>query len=258
MLRRKTINTFALIALIVLALFSFYHTIPWWAFALVTLIWFLITLCGSFLIRWDYHFKSIHSNKNNIENDIAITFDDGPHPEFTPKILSLLENHNAKATFFCIGKHIEEHPALFKAIIKAGHTVGNHTYSHSKSFGFFNSQKVTQELQKTNNIVKELIGKQMRFYRPAFAVTNPSIEKAVKQLKLDTIGWSVRSLDTTPRNSSRVLKRITSKVAKGDIVLLHDTSDKTVVVLEQLLLFLKDRELRSVAVDQLLQLPAYE
>lgn len=192
-----------------------------------------------------------------MDNHIALTFDDGPHPEFTPKILGLLAEHKAKATFFCIGREIEKHPAIFKAIIDAGHTVGNHTYSHSKSFGFFNTEKVIQELQKTNAIVQELSGKQMNLYRPAFAVTNPSIEKAVKKLKLDSIGWNVRSLDTTPISNKMVLKRITSKVTKGDIVLLHDTSEKTVVVLERLLLFLKERELKSVTVDQLLQLPAY-
>lgn len=257
MLRRRTINTLTLITLVVLAIASFYYVIPFWIFVIVGLSWFLITLCGSFLIRWNYHYTSIHSNKNVSDNCIAITFDDGPHPEFTPQILKLLEKYGAQATFFCIGKNVEEHPALFRAVIAAGHTVGNHTYSHSKSFGFFSTERVVQELQKTNTIVQELIGKRMKLYRPAFAVTNPSIEKAVKQLQLDSIGWNVRSLDTTPRSSSSVLNRITSKVTKGDIVLLHDTSDKTVVVLEQLLLFLKERELKSVTVDRLLQLPAY-
>ena len=86
-----------------------------------------------------------------MDNHIALTCDAGPHPEFTPKILGLLAEHKAKATFFCIGREIEKHPAIFKAIIDAGHTVGNHTYSHSKSFGFFNTEKVIQELQKETN-----------------------------------------------------------------------------------------------------------
>jgi len=98
----------------------------------------------------------------------------------------------------------------------------------------------------------------MNLYRPAFAVTNPRIEKAIKALQLVSIGWNVRSLDTTPRSEAMILRRITSKIAKGDIVLLHDTSDKTVAVLEQLLLFLDKKNLQSVPVDQLLNIKAYD
>jgi peptidoglycan/xylan/chitin deacetylase (PgdA/CDA1 family) len=224
---------------------------------LVFVAWFLLTLLGSFLIRWNFHYTSIHSNKKVLENIISITFDDGPDPEFTPQVLKLLAQYNAKATFFCIGHKIEKNPALFKSILEAGHTVGNHTYSHSKSFGFFRNSKVMEELQKTIDIVKILSGKEMNLYRPAFGVTNPNIEKAVQDLDLKSIGWNVRSLDTTPRNETMVLRRITSKVAKGDIILLHDTSAKTVAVLEQLLLFLQKKKLQSVTVDHLLQVKAY-
>ena len=200
---------------------------------------------------------SLHSNKNTKKNEIALTFDDGPHPEFTPKALDLLKRHHAKATFFCIGQHIENNPELFKRIIAEGHSVGNHTYSHDTSFGFFSTKKVTDELNRTITLVKKMAGKQMNLYRPAFGVTNPMIEKAVKQLGLISIGWNVRSLDTTARNETMVLERITSKISKGDVVLLHDTSQKSIIVLERLLLFLKEKNLKSVVVDELLQITAY-
>lgn len=257
MLKRKPINRIATAALLLLLLLNFFSPIPVWAFGIVAFIWFLITLCGSFLIRMDYHYPSLHSNKQITSPYVSITFDDGPHPEFTPKILELLELYNAKATFFCIGKLIEQHPELFKQIVQSGHTVGNHTYSHSKSFGFFGTNKVIQELNQTSEIVDGLVGLKMNFYRPAFGVTNPNIEKAVKIVNLNSIGWNVRSLDTTPRSAELVLHRITSKISKGDIVLLHDTSEKTVLVLERLLLFLKDKNLQSVPVDQLLQQKPY-
>ncbi len=194
---------------------------------------------------------------NILKNQIALTFDDGPHPEFTPKVLDLLKKHEFKATFFCIGQHIEKHPELFKRILSEGHTVGNHTYSHSKLFGFFGTQKVVAELKRTIDLVKDLTGQSMSLYRPAFGVTNPMIEKAVKQLNLTSIGWNVRSLDTTARVENKVLNRITSKISKGDMVLLHDTSQKTVNVLERLLLFLEDKNMESVTVDKLLELNAY-
>lgn len=257
MLRRKSINLLSAIVIAVFILLSFVKITPFWPVLLVGFIWFLITLCGSFFIQWNYHYPSIHSNKGIQQNHIAITFDDGPHPEFTPKVLSLLQQFNAKATFFCIGQQIEEHPQILQSILNAGHTVGNHTYSHSKSFGFYGTNKVIEELEMTTELVSKLTGKRMRLYRPAFGVTNPSIQKAVKNLNLYSIGWNVRSLDTTPRTVNMILKRITSKVSKGDVVLLHDTSEKTIAVLEQLLLFLEEKQLKSVTVDQLLALNAY-
>lgn len=258
MLRRQTINNIALISLVALIILSFFTAIPWWSYTLIAIVWFLITLCGSFFIRWNYHLTSLHSNKKISKNQIAITFDDGPHPEFTPKALDLLKEHHAKATFFCIGKNVEEHPELLKRIISEGHLAGNHTYSHSNSFGFFGAQKVISELKKTNKIIKDLTGKEMKLYRPAFAVTNPSIEEAVRELKPYSIGWNVRSLDTTSRSEKQILKRIIKKLSKGDVVLLHDTSQKSINVLEQLLLFLEEKNLESVTVDQLLEIEAYE
>ncbi|MFS4466564.1 polysaccharide deacetylase family protein [Maribacter sp. 2210JD10-5] len=257
MLRRGPINYITSVLLATLILFYYLNILPLWPSFLIGLIWFLITLCGSFFIRWNYHLTSFHSNKNTPQNHISITFDDGPHQEFTPKILELLKKYNAKATFFCIGQQIEKHPELFQKILDEGHAVGNHTYSHSKSFGFFGAKKVIKELSDTNDLVKEKTGLRMNLYRPAFAVTNPSIEKAVKTLQLHVIGWNVRSLDKTPRTEDMILKRITGTVSKGDIVLLHDTSEKTVRVLERLLLFLERKKLQSVTVDQLLQIKAY-
>lgn len=257
MLRRRTINAITILVLAALAISSYFNTIHWLLFLFVIFTWFLITLCGSFLIRWNYHLTAKHSNKNINKQHISITFDDGPHPEFTPKALDLLKQHNAKATFFCIGQNVEKHPEILQRIISEGHLVANHTYSHSKSFGFFSTSKVVAELKKTNAIIEDVIGKEMKLYRPAFAATNPMIERAVKQLKVSVIGWNVRSLDTTARSEKMILNRITRKVSSGDIILLHDTSAKTMVVLEQLLLFLQEKNLKSVTVDQLLEIEGY-
>lgn len=257
MLKRLPITIIILLLLGALLLIEPYTSVPNWAFAFLFFIFLLITICGSFFIQWNYHLTSLHSNKSTAENKIALTFDDGPHPEFTPKVLDLLKEYNAKATFFCIGQHIEKHPELFKRIIAEGHSVGNHTYSHSKSFGFFNTQKVVEELNKTIDVVKKLAGKQMNLYRPAFGVTNPMIEKAVRDLNVISIGWNVRSLDTTSRDETSVLNRVTSKITEGDVVLLHDTSQKSVTVLERLLLFLDEKKLESVSVGELLQIEDY-
>ncbi len=257
MLKRTFVNRAAFLILALLLIANYITPIPWWGFALVPFVWFWITLCGSFLIRWDYHFPSLHANKTIPENKVAITFDDGPNEYCTPKVLKLLAAYDAQATFFCVGQQIEKHPEILKDIIEAGHSVGNHTFTHAKSFGFYSYQRVLNELQKTTRLIKELTGLETKLYRPCFAVTNPTIQKAVSALQLHCIGWNVRSLDTTPRPAPMVLKRITSKISKGDVVLLHDTSDKTVAVLEQLLLFLQEKQLQSVPVDQLLNIQPY-
>lgn len=97
----------------------------------------------------------------------------------------------------------------------------------------------------------------MKMYRPAFGVTNPNIARALQITKHSSIGWNIRSLDTTTSTEETILKRITNTICKGDIVLLHDSSDKSLRVLERLLLFLQANQLESVTVDQLLEIEAY-
>ncbi|HLT52138.1 MAG TPA: polysaccharide deacetylase family protein [Arenibacter sp.] len=257
MLRFSEVNrVFA--TLIVLALLMDYSLgISGWVYPILIGFWATLTVIGSFHIRWNYHLEALHNNKNTRNDWVAITFDDGPHPDFTPQVLKLLSRYNAKATFFCIGKQVAQHPDIVKEIIAEGHTLGNHTYSHSKTFGFLSTEKVVEELQRTRETIQQLTGLDSILYRPAFGVTNPSIGSAVDQLGLQTIGWSIRSLDTTNRSKMTILHRITHRLKRGDIILLHDTSAKTVEVLEQLLLFLQNNNMRSITVDQLLEIEAY-
>jgi len=170
--------------------------------------------------------------------------------------LELLKKHQAKATFFCIGRNLETYPELTKTILEQGHTIGNHTYSHSPAFGFFSTKKVVVELQRTNGLITQLVKKSPLLYRPIYGVTNPAIKRAVKQLNLKSIGWNVRSLDTV-LNENQAYNRLL-KIKKGDLILLHDTSQKTVNILERLLRSLSEQNLSSVTVDELLNIEAYE
>ena len=256
-MRFYTINALALVIFFGLLLTGFFGDVPVWLYVLFVFIWVLITAIGSFQIKMNYHFQSLNHNYKTSENHISITFDDGPNPDFTPKVLLLLKENNAKATFFLIGKNAEKHPEIVRQIIEEGHTIGNHSYSHSKNFGFFSAEKVAAELNQTNAILKKITGKEIKMFRPPFGVTNPNIKKALKTTGHFSIGWSKRSLDTTNLSEEKILKRITSNLKKGDIILLHDTSAKTVAVLEQLLLTLQPHKLQSVPVDRLLEIEAY-
>lgn len=257
MLRFYTINALALVVFLALLLGGFFGEVPVWLYVLFVFIWLLITAIGSFQIKWNYHLKSLNHNYKTSKNYISITFDDGPNPNFTPKVLKLLKEYNAKATFFLIGKKAEEHPEIVRQIINEGHTVGSHSFSHSKNFGFFSTEKVTAELNQNISLLKEISGKEVKLFRPPFGVTNPNIKKALKRTGQSSIGWSKRSLDTTNLSEVKVLDRIISNLRKGDIILLHDSSAKTIAVLEQLLLTLPQHKLQSVPVDRLLEIEAY-
>lgn len=256
-MRFYTINALALVIFFGLLLAGFFGDIPAWLYVLFVLIWIIITAIGSFQIKLNYHFQSLNHNYKVSENYISITFDDGPNPDFTLKVLSLLKAHNAKATFFLIGKNAEKHAKIVRQIIDEGHTIGNHSYSHSKNFGFYSAEKIIAELKQTNSILKEITGKEMKMFRPPFGVTNPNIKKALKSSEYFSVGWSKRSFDTTYISEEKILKRITTNLKKGDIILLHDSSAKTLAVLEQLLLFLQSHKLQSVPVDRLLEIEAY-
>jgi len=219
--------------------------------------WLILTTIGSLHIRWNYHLKSLISNYKIEGNQVSITFDDGPHPKFTPKVLELLKEHNVKASFFCIGKNIEKHPELFRQIINEGHTIGNHTYSHSNGIGFMKTSNLILEMQQTNAVIKKITGLNAKLFRPPFGVTNPRIKRAITTVGLQSIAWSIRSLDTTSKSKESILNSISKRLTKGDVVLLHDTSDKSVEILEQLLLFLKQNKMEAVTVATLFNIKAY-
>ncbi|MGY0391039.1 polysaccharide deacetylase family protein [Bizionia sp. KMM 8389] len=257
MLNFKSVNVTSAVIFIVLLVISLIEPISIWWFVALFFVWFTLTAFGSGLVSWKYYINILNVSATKNLNHVSITFDDGPHPDFTPKVLELLKKHNAKATFFCIGKEIESNPTLFKQILREGHTIGNHSYTHAHNFGFFNTEKVQKELEKTNNIIYQLTQHQVKLFRPPFGVTNPNIARAVKRLNFTTIGWNKRSLDTTSLSESKILKRATKNLKPGDVILLHDTSEKSVRVLERLLLFLQANNLQSVTVDTLFNTQAY-
>ena len=257
MLRFYTINAAFLVIFSLLLIFGFFGEVPIWLYVAFVVIWITITVIGSFQIKMNYHLHSLNHNYKVRENNIAITFDDGPHPDFTPKVLDLLKKHKAKATFFLIGKNAQRYPELVQRIVEEGHTIGNHSYSHSKNFGFFSVKSLTSELVKTDKVLESIASKKVKLFRPPFGVTNPNIKRALRRMGYHSIGWSKRSLDTTNISEERIFSKITSNLQKGDIILLHDSSTKTLAVLERLLLFLWSHELQSVPVDRLLEIEAY-
>jgi peptidoglycan/xylan/chitin deacetylase (PgdA/CDA1 family) len=227
-----------------------------WCFFAVILIWLGINAFGSARISSNYHVKAFCSNPLETQKKIALTFDDGP-TELTLEVLALLKKYNAKATFFCIGKNIEKHPEIIKQIIEEGHLVGNHSYSHSKFFDFYNADKITDELQKTDELLEKFTKKKINFFRPPYGVTTPSIKRALNITGHKTIGWNIRSLDGGTKNQDLIFNRLIKHISPGGIVLLHDTGKHSVLVLEQFLQFLQQNSYEVISIEELLNLKAY-
>lgn len=243
-----------------LALFgalAFLGHASWWWLALPPVLWFIIAAIGSGLVWTGYHVKTFCSNPSEKKKIIAITFDDGPTP-YTEKVLELLDTYNAKATFFCIGKQIETYPEIFKKILEKGHTIGNHTYSHQPMLGFSNKSQWLDELNITNNLIEQNSGLKANYFRPPYGVTTPNLGKALKATGHNVIGWNIRSLDAVIQDEQKIFDRIKIRLKPGSIILLHDTSQKSVNVLEQLLVLLHEHNYEAVTVNRLLNIPAYE
>lgn len=247
MLNHKKIVFLFITLLLVFIVFK----VEWYFYLILGILFLGLTSWGVFDIRLGYFYKVFWKKMNN-QNFIALTFDDGP-TSFTPQILELLDKYNQKATFFCIGKNIVEQKEIAKAIIENGHQLANHSFTHPNSMGFLSTDKVIDEIEKTDEVIESLTNKKSNFYRPPFGITNPHIAKALKKLNKKNIGWSIRSLDTVITDEKVIYNKIIKRVKAGEIILLHDTSLKSVLVLEQLLLYLEKYNYKSVTIEKLLQ-----
>ncbi|WP_312090082.1 polysaccharide deacetylase family protein [Chryseobacterium sp.] len=221
-----------------------------WVYLFCFLMFSAVVVWGSFDIQLQYFLNSITHKRTKIR-EVALTFDDGP-TEFTPKFLDLLKENHIKATFFCIGKQIEKYPETFQRIIAEGHSVGNHTFSHSNNTGFLSTSKMIVEIEKCDEVMLKFGNIRTDLYRPPFGITNPNIAKAIKKTQKKSIGWNVRSLDTVIDDKNKIYNRITKNLNKGSIILLHDTSEKTYNVLEDLLVFLEREKYSTFTMDSLI------
>ncbi len=253
---RSTSIAFIIIVCVIGLLHCFFEISLWWLI-LPIVVYKVFIIYGSANIQSGFFLKA-YCGSDTSEKEIAITFDDGPNPKCTPKVLSLLAEHNTQATFFIIGKNVKGNETLLKQMDTAGHTIGNHTFSHSFFIDFKRLPAFIYELDATSDAVYNTIGKRMKLFRPPYGVTTPNIAKAAKGSNYSIIGWNVRSMDTTSDSEEMILKRIKAALKPGAIILFHDTSDKTIQVLKQTLNFVKENGFKIVSVEELLKIKAYE
>ncbi len=153
---------------------------------------------------------------------VAITIDDGPDPQVTPRVLDLLDAQGAKASFFCIGERVARHPQLARAIVERGHEIGNHTYRHPARFSLFGPRAIAGEIARAQEAIGRATGTVARFFRAPAGLRNPFLEPALVHADLRLVSWTRRGFDTVTGRTPRVLARLTRNLGAGDILLLHD------------------------------------
>ncbi len=189
---------------------------------------------------------------------IALTIDDGPDPEVTPAVLKLLAAAGARATFFCVGERVRQHPALARAILAQGHGLENHTEHHSMRFSLFGPAAIAQEIGRAQDSIRAVTGEVAQFFRAPAGLRNPLLEPALARANLRLVSWTRRGFDTRTTDPQRILRRLTRRLAGGDILLLHDghaarTARGDPVILEvlpPLLARLRERALRTVTLRE--------
>jgi peptidoglycan-N-acetylglucosamine deacetylase len=157
------------------------------------------------------------------ERAVWLTIDDGPDPENTPRILDMLAEQNAKATFFVIGEKAERHPEVCRRIVSEGHGIENHTYSHPAGWWWVMPRPlVRREIGKASAAIKSTTGRAPRFFRSPVGMNNSSVHPAAAELALRVVGWSVDGCDGCLVTPTAIVRRIMRAVHPGAIVLIHE------------------------------------
>ena len=210
-----------------------------------------------------FSIPSYSENKSNIvfskgegnNKKIALTFDDGPHPRYTKRILEILDRYNIKATFFVIGKNIENYPGNLKSIYESGHEIGNHSYDHINEKNI-NSEQAKEEIGKCEILIYNEIGITPKVFRPPQGQYSRAVEEAAKDSNYSIVLWSIDTRDWEHNPSSKIFKTIEENVDGGDIILMHDYisgKNTTCDALELIIPSLLQKGFEFVTVSELIE-----
>lgn len=207
--------------------------------------------------------RAIHRGTSG-RREIALTFDDGPDPRWTPPLLDLLDAHGQRATFFVIGARAELYPGLLQDIAARGHEIGNHTWSHSYLTPFLSPRGLARELIQTNTVIEQLTGKRPRWFRPPVGLLSPRVVSGADHANVEIVCWSATARDGTRRTTiNEAFERLNRALKPGAILVLHDArvndarfdegheEPVAIRVVSQLLDRMEAQGLRSVTLSEL-------
>ncbi len=192
------------------------HVWPWALGAVVTAVglWPRSTLLGP---NW-----SRLPGEAAARGEMAITIDDGPNPDITPQVLSLLDEYSAKATFFCIGERVKQYAELAREIVHRGHTIENHSQRHLHHFSLMGPRRLRDEISRAQETIGTVTGERPLFFRAPAGLRNPFLDPVLLRLDLHLASWTRRGFDTVNRNADVVFGKLVKHLGGGDILLLHD------------------------------------
>jgi peptidoglycan/xylan/chitin deacetylase (PgdA/CDA1 family) len=192
---------------------------------------------------------------------LALTYDDGPNDPWTMKMLDVLAKHQVSATFFMVGRYVRERPEIARAVQQAGHSIGNHSYTHPNLI-FASQAKLRQELEDTSVAIFDATGERPFLFRPPFGARKPGTFKTVEELKMFPVMWRVTCFDWAAKSHEQILKHARRQIAGGEVVLLHDGGhlkmgedrSHTVRATDELIAEYKDRGFLFTTVTEMMQM----
>lgn len=194
----------------------------------------------------------IFSSGNIHLPEIALTFDDGPDPGYTPQILDILHRYDVNATFFCIGRQVTNYPHLVRQVYEAGHVIGNHTYTHP-NMARLSTSDVQSQLHQTSNAIHDVIGVRPLFFRPPYGVFSAKVLSQITQLGLTMVLWNDKAEEWAKPGVNFIVRRVVNS-SNGTIILLHDGGEdqsQTIAALPAIIEGLQRRGLRFVTIQQM-------
>ena len=221
-----------------------------WAVGAVAAAYLALLAAGVCSIRLGFFAKALCRGTPG-KMRVALTFDDGPDPEVTPRLLDLLREEGASATFFCIGERAAAHPGIVRRMAAEGHVVGNHTFRHVWWTNFLFGLRLRQEIARAQEGLEAILGVAPRFFRPPAGLTNPHLRGALEPLGLTLVGWDVRPFGRGA-DPNAVVERVLRRVRDGSILVLHDGDarpDPLLRIVATLIARLRSQGVRFVSLE---------
>lgn len=194
--------------------------------------------------------KIVDKNKKMV----AITFDDGPHATNTQKILDILKNYNARATFFMVGQNVNLYPDVVKAVSDSGNEIGIHTWNHA-NLTTLSKEKILEQVNTTSDAIYNITGKRPKLVRPPYGSINSTVKSTID---MPLILWNIDSLDWKSRDEKQIVPLVLNDVQDRDIILLHDIHSTTIPAAEKIIKSLTEQGYQLVTVSELLQVNGYD
>ncbi len=198
--------------------------------------------------------SGVYRNHENNGNKIALTFDDGPHPRYTPEILDILEEYGVHATFFVVGENVHHYPDVAREVARRGHEIGNHTYTHpcaiQQEIGMLRKELAECEVE-----IQNATDTSPKLFRPPQGSWNTAVYQLARQQDYDVILWDIDTLDWAHTPSEQISENVLANVKSGDIILMHDYHSNGCTTTAALRLFvpvLLERGYRFVTVSELI------